>query len=514
MEKQKTKTTKAKEQEILFSSKKYHEFKKFHHAITRYAPEKICITDKNGKWVYANKKWYSYTGQNEEKELDDCFRDAIHHDDRKPTNDTIQKALVSKKQFKLNYRLKNKNGEFRWHQSKVEAVFNENQKFDGLIAFTTEIEDEKLTADGDQKNDFSYKTYAEAMPQMAFIADPEGNIIYYNQRWKDYVKKHDKTEGWGWKDERIHHPDDLNRTLKKWKHSLKTGEPYKIEYRLKRHDGKYRWHLGRAMPVYKENDKIKLWLGTITDIHKRKSNEEKLKTANTKLYNSNIKLNQLRQMRESLLHIIGHDLRGQTGNLELGLQLYQTIQEEEDKAEIYKGLQKMVSSQHKLVDGVTELLSIQNPKDVYAKKVNLGEIIHDIQQAYSLSLTKEDKINVDVKEVPVIHFVENFAYRILRNLISNAVKYKKDNEPAIIEIKSQHMDGFVLISVKDNGIGIDLEKHGDTIFKASKRLTDKSDGTGIGLYLVKSLVEGNGGHIEVESRPGAGTTFLCYLKEY
>ncbi|ELR68569.1 Multi-sensor Hybrid Histidine Kinase [Fulvivirga imtechensis AK7] len=121
-----------------------------------------------------------------------------------------------------------------------------------------------------RKSELRFKTYAEAMPQMAFVADAQGNIIYYNQRWYDYVGKMEGTEGWGWVDKPIHHPDDLQLTLHRWQESLHTGKPYEMEYRLCRHDGEYRWHLGRAVPMHDSFGNIEMWLGTNTDIHAQK----------------------------------------------------------------------------------------------------------------------------------------------------------------------------------------------------------------------------------------------------
>ncbi len=125
------------------------------------------------------------------------------------------------------------------------------------------------------------------MPQMAFIADAEGNIIYFNQRWYEFVAGMKNTEGWGWKDKPIHHPDDLQRTIDTWTRSLKTGGPYEIEYRLRRHDGKYIWHLGRAMSIRDQTGKIKYWLGTNTDIHKQKQVENALSRSQNRLRKTN-----------------------------------------------------------------------------------------------------------------------------------------------------------------------------------------------------------------------------------
>lgn len=107
----------------------------------------------------------------------------------------------------------------------------------------------------------------EAIPHMAFIADDKGGMIYFNQRHYDYlgVVRGD-SEGWRWKEQNFLHPEDLQRTIDRWGHSVRTGEPYEIEYRLRGPDGVYRWHLGLARSMRDEQGKITHWLGTNTDI--------------------------------------------------------------------------------------------------------------------------------------------------------------------------------------------------------------------------------------------------------
>lgn len=113
-----------------------------------------------------------------------------------------------------------------------------------------------------------FRALAELTPQMLFSADPAGNIVYFNQRFYDYTgMRPEQLLEWNWKEQPLHHPDDLQRTLSVWETSLQTGEPYEVEYRLRRHDGVYRWFLGRALPVRNEQGEIVRWLGTNTDVH-------------------------------------------------------------------------------------------------------------------------------------------------------------------------------------------------------------------------------------------------------
>ncbi|MGK7390192.1 MAG: PAS domain-containing sensor histidine kinase [Candidatus Cyclobacteriaceae bacterium M2_1C_046] len=144
----------------------------------------------------------------------------------------------------------------------------------------TDITERKKSEEAIRENERRFKLFAEAMPQMAFIADPKGEIIYFNKRWYDFVGGMEGTEGWGWKNKPIHHPDDLDRTIKTWNEALESGNSYEIEYRLRRHDGKYRWHLGKAEPVRDNQGNIEMWLGTNTDIHDHKEIEEALRAQN------------------------------------------------------------------------------------------------------------------------------------------------------------------------------------------------------------------------------------------
>jgi len=114
-----------------------------------------------------------------------------------------------------------------------------------------------------------FRTLADSMPQMVWSTLPDGFHDYYNARWYEFTGvPAGSTDGAGWND--IFHPDDQDRAWAVWQHSLATGEPYQIEYRLRHHDGTYRWTLGRALPMTDASGAILRWIGTCTDIHEQK----------------------------------------------------------------------------------------------------------------------------------------------------------------------------------------------------------------------------------------------------
>ncbi|WP_043337124.1 PAS domain-containing protein [Belnapia moabensis] len=127
-----------------------------------------------------------------------------------------------------------------------------------------------------------FRVLADAMPQMVWSTRPDGAHDYYNARWYEFTGvPFGSTNGAGWNG--MFHPEDQPRAWERWRHSLETGEPYEIEYRLRRADGAYRWTLGRAMPVRDAEGKIERWFGTCTDIEDIKATEERLRLSEERL---------------------------------------------------------------------------------------------------------------------------------------------------------------------------------------------------------------------------------------
>ncbi len=120
-----------------------------------------------------------------------------------------------------------------------------------------------------RESDLHFRTLADAFPHMVWSTLPDGFHDYYNSRWYEYTGAPEgSTDGDAWAG--LFHSEDQPRTWERWQHSLKTGEPYEIEYRLRHHTGQYRWVLGRAMPLRNEAGRIIRWMGTCTDIHDQK----------------------------------------------------------------------------------------------------------------------------------------------------------------------------------------------------------------------------------------------------
>lgn len=190
----------------------------------------------------------------------------IHPDDRERVSNLVYEAVNTHKPYATEYRVVKPDGSIVWLDVKGTIEYNEKNEAIRFFGTSVNITERKEKEQIIEESESMIRTFADAIPQMTFIADPTGAILSFNKRWYEYVNQ-DGTESWGWKDKPIHHPEDLERTIETWKHSLQTGEPYEIDYRLRRHDGQYRWHLGRAFPYRNKQGEIIRWYGTNTDIH-------------------------------------------------------------------------------------------------------------------------------------------------------------------------------------------------------------------------------------------------------
>jgi len=204
---------------------------------------------------------------------------AIHPADAERVGKEIQLALDTLGPFDSEYRLVVE-GQERWVLARGQAYGNGAggaTRFPGVAVDITRrkaVEAELAAAvQALAQSEARFKAIADSMPQMVWSTLPDGFHDYYNARWYEFTGVPDgSTDGEGWNG--MFHPDDQERAWTRWKHSLDTGEPYEIEYRLRRHDGVYRWTLGRAMPIRGEDGRITRWFGTCTDIDDLKRMEQ------------------------------------------------------------------------------------------------------------------------------------------------------------------------------------------------------------------------------------------------
>jgi two-component system CheB/CheR fusion protein len=163
------------------------------------------------------------------------------------------------------------------------------------------------------------------------------------------------------------------------------------------------------------------------------------------------------------------------------------------------------------INDLTDISRIQRNKQEDIKWIDMAELTEDILvNIRDIVVNSQADIQTDYSACRQIMYSKKNLYSILYNLISNAIKYRSPERTPQAIIKTSLTDGYVLLTVQDNGLGIS-EKHIKNLFTMFKRFHDHVEGSGVGLYIVKRIIENTGGRIEVESKLGKGTTFYVYL---
>jgi signal transduction histidine kinase len=144
--------------------------------------------------------------------------------------------------------------------------------------------------------------------------------------------------------------------------------------------------------------------------------------------------------------------------------------------------------------------------------VSLANVLEEVKARLPHEIRAPDtRLETDFSGAPAVFFSRANLSSLLFNLLSNSIKYRDPNRPLHLSLSTSREKGYLVLKVQDNGIGIDLEQYGQHLFSMFRRFHDHVEGSGIGLYIIKRIMENNRGKVEVESVQGAGTTFLLYF---
>ncbi|MFO0506082.1 MAG: sensor histidine kinase, partial [Chryseotalea sp.] len=273
----------------------------------------------------------------------------------------------------------------------------------------------------------------------------------------------------------------------------KDGSRYFLEIR-----GKNIPYLGKQIRVTEFRD--------ITD---RKKSEQKISEQNAKLIAVAEDLKIKNEQLQEFTQIVSHNLRSPVGNILTLLEFVEQSQNQKEKDE-YHALLKV--SAEKIQNTLTELhevLRIKQNTNIEKQHLYFDDILDATKLLLHTQIVQSGtRILADFTNCPTILYPKVYLDSIFLNLISNAIKYGKTNITPLIEIKTEIKEGTCYLTCADNGLGIDLNKHGQKIFKLNKTFHSHPESRGIGLFMIKNQIEAMGGMIGVESEVNNGTTFI------
>lgn len=346
--------------------------------------------------------------------------------------------------------------------------------------------EEELLYD-DENLQFRFMT--DIIPQQLWTAMPDGKLNYVNRQTLTYFgKSSEEIIGAGWQE--YIHPDDLAQCLESWTFSLQQGIAYQIHFRLRRQDGTYKWHLGRATPLVKDG-MIVQWFGTNTDIDEQKNSEEK---------------------KDDFLNIASHELRTPLTSAKAYLQLALKQMEESNKTQplVAKGLQQIERLQN-MINNLLDVSKINAGKLSYELTAfNFGQLLQEAVEAMQ-QISPRHRIVLE-KTAEVIFTGDRLRLeQVLNNLLSNAIKYSPESDKVFVRLVVQQEN--IVISVEDFGIGIEAANLGNLFnrYYRTDNTAMRYEGLGLGLYISSEIIKRHNGSFWIESEPGKGSVFSFLL---
>ena len=244
---------------------------------------------------------------------------------------------------------------------------------------------------------------------------------------------------------------------------------------------------------------------------------EELIVSNQELVETNLLLNHVNADLDNFVYAASHDLKAPISNIQGLLQLLERHLSPESLAapntkKVLRMMDNSVARFMKTIANLSEITKLQKEANQPAESVNLAEVIREVQMDIAQDIEKaQAQINVSIYACGPIHFAPKNLRSVVYNLLSNAIKYRSPHRKPVIDIRCEETPEYQVLTVSDNGLGMNLTAE-SKLFTMFRRLHDHVEGTGVGLYIVKKIVENAGGKIIVKSQLDQGSTFTVYFK--
>jgi len=363
---------------------------------------------------------------------------------------------------------------------------------------TTRKRAEELIRESEEK----FRNLANSISQFAWMADASGYIFWFNERWFEYTGTTlEEMQGWDW--QKVHHPAEVERVIVKFKRHIASGEIWEDTFPLRSKTGKYRWFLSRALPIRNEHGNIVRWFGTNTDIEEVRQARLQAEAAN--------------RLKDEFLATVSHELRTPLNAILGWSNMIQTGKaNDETKIRANEIIYLNAKSQAALIEDLLDVSSIITGKmKLEPHPVKFALVVESaIDTIRPAADAKSIELETNIECEPCI--IGGDAQRLQQvvwNLISNAVKFTP--EGGKIAVKLENGNSRARLTIKDSGKGIEAEFL-PYIFERFRQedasSTRRHGGLGLGLAIVRHLVELHGGTISAMSAgENLGSTFTIEL---
>jgi PAS domain S-box-containing protein len=495
----------------------------------------VAITDPQGRITYANDKFCAISRYSRAELLGQDHRlvNSRHHS--KEFMHDLWTTIMQGQVWKGEIKNQAKDGSCYWVDTTIVPFRDDAGNLRQHVVIRADITARKQAEWALDESEERFRTMANAMSQLAWIARADGFIFWYNQRWYEYTATTpEQMQGWGWQS--VHDPEVLPRVMENWTGAIAAGQPFEMEFPLRGADGQFRTFLTRSQPLKDSAGQVLQWFGTNTDVQALKQAEEKVRRFNTELEQRVIErtaqLEAANDELQAFSYSVSHDLRAPLRHV---MGFVNLLQEQSGAAlpeKSQRTLRLIAQAAKHMGELIDDLLDFARIGRVALQKreVALDGLVREIQAEFAADLP-ERKIVWQIPPLPVVAADRALLRQVLFNLIANAVKFTSQRAEARIEIgvmenwsegvvastqnpntpALQHSNTPVFF-IRDNGAGFD-PRYADKLFGVFQRLHSREEfeGTGIGLANVQRIIHRHGGQVWAEGAVNSGATFYFSL---
>ena len=384
----------------------------------------------------------------------------------------------------------------------------------GIVCYFNDIEEHIHAQEALRRSEQELRVLADSIPQLAWMADPDGNIFWYNRGWYEYTGTTlEEMEGWGW--QKVHDPKILPLVVERWKASIEGRQPFDMEFPLRGRDGVFQWFLTRVNPVLDAKGSVVRWFGTNTNVDRVKRAEADRERLLESEKNARERAEHETQMKDEFLATVSHELRTPLNAILGWATILREARNPEDVREGVMVIERNARAQAEIIEDLLDMNRIISGKvRLDVQRVDLVSIIESaIESVKPMALARQIRVTSVLDPlVGRISADPGRLQQVLWNLLTNAVKFTPKG--GRVHVALGRVNSHLEISVSDTGEGISAEflPHVfDRFRQADASSTRRHRGLGLGLAIVKNLVELHGGTVSVESAGlNEGATFyLC-----
>jgi len=375
-----------------------------------------------------------------------------------------------------------------------------------------DITERKRAEERLRESEARFQAMADTAPVLIWMTGTDALCSYFNKPWLDFTgRTMDQEVGTGWT-EGVH-PDDVQGCFDCFLPAFHARKPFRMEYRLKRADGEYRWVIESGIPRYTIGGEFAGYIGSnidITDLKRAEQERERLRQLEADLAYTN-RVSMMGELAASLAHEIKQPIAAAVMDAKTcGRWLRRG---EPDIAEACEAASRMINDATRAADILDRVRSLYRRDTPERELVDVNEIIREMivllrDKANRTSISIRTELDAGLAAIPADRVQ---VQQVLMNLMLNGIEAMKDTSGELTVTSKRTADGQLLISVSDSGTGIALDQ-ADRIFDAF--FTTKSQGTGMGLSISRKIIESHGGRLWASANTGRGATFQFTLPNW